>query len=212
VQPDFRRLLVRGFVVWTGVAITSYLLVRPLTWLLLPVLEAMIGLLQSDYFGELALRDIGGQPMIHMTCIVREPILLSPARTLVPGMRFDGGSTHAVHAILPLAILVVVLMSLPMRSARDGWRRTVRGLVAALVVLLLTTPVLLHGRVEAMLTEAALATGGTALDGTLLSHLFLFMEAGGRWLLPLLLGAIALHPAGTDRVFVPVQHAAPPRP
>lgn len=192
-MPDWQRLALRVLIAWTLVAIGTYLVARPLSQLMLPAVEVMIGLMQPDFFADLKIADVDGDPMIVMKGLVRTPIVLSPTRTLAAGTAFDGGSTHVVHAMVPIAILLTVLIAWPIRSAGEFRQRLWRGLLAALPVVALTTPALLVGRVYLLFEETSRSIGGQYGESMLI-NLFLFMESGGRWLLPLLLGVACVLP------------------
>ncbi|MBX9607234.1 MAG: hypothetical protein K2Y51_13500 [Gammaproteobacteria bacterium] len=190
-MPRGIELAGRVFVLWLVVTPAVYFLARPVLQISLPLLEIAIGALQSDYYPVLRIRHINGEPMITMRCVLRTPLHIAVGRTLPPGTDFDGGATHVAHVLLPLALFVWVAIA---RVAADGGRPRLLLLgLGALLVLSLTTPPLLAGRVASLL--AASAGEGDTVGAPPLEQLLLFMEGGGRWLVGIVLGILCAAPA-----------------
>ncbi len=190
-MPSRLELVGRVFVLWLVVTPAVYFLARPLLQVSLPALEVAVGALQSDYYPVLRIREVAGEPMITMRCVLRAPVRLDVSRTLPPGADFDGGGTHVAHVLLPLALFVWVAIARMVTGARRP-RPLVLGL-GALLVLSLTTPPLLAGRVASLL--AASAGDSDSFSALSLEQLLLFMEGGGRWLVGIALGILCAAPA-----------------
>ncbi|MGE0859305.1 MAG: hypothetical protein AB7P42_09375 [Gammaproteobacteria bacterium] len=168
-----------------------YFLARPLLQISLPALEIAVGALQSDYYPVLRIRQVAGQPMVTMRCVLRTPLRIASGRTLPPGADFDGGATHVAHVLLPLALFLWVAIARLVTNA--GRPRLLLLGIGAALVLSLTTPPLLAGRVASLL--AASAGDGDTFSALPLEHLLLFMEGGGRWLVGIVLGIVCAAPA-----------------
>jgi hypothetical protein len=189
------RLTLRGLSVGALLSGVAYAAARPLVEALLPLMELLVNSLQSDFLGHLRIIDAGSDPMIAMSCTTRKAIVLAPGQILPPHASFDGGSTHVMHALVPLVLFATVLCAWPVDRLREVVSRVTCGAIALLPLIALTTPLLLVGKVHALFAETAAAAGVTH-DAHFVVPLFLFMESGGRWLLPLILGTLCVLLAG----------------
>ena len=180
----------RVFLLWLVVTPAVFFLARPVLQFSLPALEIAVGALQSDYFPVLRIRQVDGEPMITMRCVLRTPLRLASGRTLPPGADFDGGATHVAHVLLPLALFVWVTIA---RLVTDAGRpRPLLLGLGAVLVLSLTTPPLLAGRVASLLASSA--ADSDTVSAVPLEQMLLFMEGGGRWLVGIALGILCAAP------------------
>ncbi|MGR8921320.1 MAG: hypothetical protein ACU85V_17020 [Gammaproteobacteria bacterium] len=104
-------------------------------------------------------------------------------------------STNVAHVLVPVVILMTGVLAWP----AAGWRQRAvlltAALPAAVLAVALTTPFLLAGKVEIALQNAA-AQARVARDAPFVLDWMLFTEAGGRWLVPLVLGCVCIALAG----------------
>jgi hypothetical protein len=197
------RLTLRGLCAGALLSGVAFATARPLMEAQLPLMEILVNSLQSDFLGHLRIIDAGSDPMIAMSCTTLKAIVLAPDQVLPPHASFDGGSTHVMHALVPLVLFMTVLCAWPVDRLREVVSRVAYGAVALLPLIALTTPLLLVGRIYVLFAETAAAAGVTH-DAPFIVPLFLFMESGGRWLLPLLLGTLCvLLAGGRDRPAFP---------
>lgn len=84
----------------------------------------------------------------------------------------------------------------PLGARRERRRRVIGAALLLPVMIALTTPVLLLGLVDTVLYPM-----GFSADGQLRALLqpFVFMEMGGRWLLPLVAATLCICVAATPR-------------
>jgi hypothetical protein len=125
---------------------------------------------------------------IELLANVVRPIRLSAEKFIPPGSLLSSG-THVVHTMVPIVILFSVLIAWPVRRIRQRVILLVLGLPTLLLVLGLTTPQLLAARVEMKIIEYKLQEGIISPEPFLIQWM-IFLETGGRWLLPLV-GAVA---------------------
>lgn len=119
---------------------------------------------------------------VSITAYVTRPIYVHHALTLNPGVTMTA-AIDAGHVLVPLVILFTALWAPPVVRRRDRARLVVLGLPAACIVLCLTIPFVLIGKIEMMLIEDAAKAG--ELHSSLLVDWMIFGESGGIWLMPL---------------------------
>jgi len=83
-------------------------------------------------------------------------------------------------------LLVTGIATWPFAGRREALLRVLLAAVALPVVLALTTPVLLVGRVQMWLVELAVQHRAGFHEPSVVTFM-IFMESGGRWLVPLVL-------------------------
>lgn len=166
------------------VAGATFLAQRWIASHLLPLLGVTVGLLQDDFTVHLQLLGEGVHTAIQATPFLLRPIPLAGDLALRPFVSLAPLTVNVDHALVPLVLLISGLASWPLAGWREAIVRAVFALVALLVVLVLTTPVLLVGMQQAAFVEAAQHHGGNPHEPALFT-LMIFMESGGRWLLPL---------------------------
>ncbi len=178
------RFGVRALVVWMIVCVAVFIAQRPLTALLLPYFELIVGLLQQDFTASLQLAQDGGQAVIRMTPFLLRPVALTDELALRPFVALAPFPVSVDHALVPLVLLMTGVASWPFAGIREAVVRLWLAIAAVPPVLALGTPVLLVGRQQIAFVEAALRQGAVFHEPGLVT-LMIFMESGGRWLLPL---------------------------
>lgn len=205
------RLSVRAVLAWCLLSGAGYLFAGPALRAFVPLMEFTIDTLQSGYRSHLALTDGQHDPRIVMSCSFDRPRFLPDGRFVAPDERVNCAYTDAVHAIVPIVIFLVTLVSWPATGRSEGIRRTLAALLALPCLVMLTTPVALMG-LQSMGANPGLYDGSQGQLAALLQP-FAIMELGGRWLLPLIaaLVCIRLAPAQPPQTTAPAWRW-PPRP
>ena len=181
------RLGIRALVVWLIVCIVMLLARRPLTAVLLPFFEVAIRLLQQDFAATLRLVEARGEAVIQMTPFLVRSIPLTDQLALAPFVPLKPFQVSVDHALVPLVLLISGVLSWPFASRREAAVRIGLMLLAALpVILVLSTPLLLVGQQQIIFVQEAARQGATFQEPFLVTFM-IFMESGGRWLLPLAL-------------------------
>lgn len=164
---------------------------------MLPVFELILGLVQPDFVSVVHLeRADSGVQLVTANIYTTAAVVFGPGKLLPPHALFVTVTTEAVHALLPPAILQAALLAWPMESRREAFARLAWGLAAVILVLCLTTPLFLAGRLEMSLSQSALAAGLKVrwFRSPLLVWM-VFTEMGGRWLLPIVLATLCISQA-----------------
>lgn len=198
-------LLLRGLVAWALAIALGVLCGRAVVDTLRPAMEAVTEGLSAEYAPHYYWND--EQPDMLM---LRADLLTPHAVTLASGVRRGQvitTGTNLFHALVPPVIVVALVVSWPLR----GWRRRaaagVLAVPAAALSLLLTSPFLLAGKVEALLRAYA-ANAGLEREGSLVYQWMAMSEGGARWALPLLLALACI--ALANRLAPPGRGHAPP--
>ncbi|MDR3414865.1 MAG: hypothetical protein P4L83_01650 [Nevskia sp.] len=189
-SPDPIRLSLRMLVAWCVLSAAGFIFVRPITSALLPVMESASNGMQSEFIVDLSLEDAPGGPAIRMECTTRHPVALGSGNVVPAYGVFEGGSVDAVHALVPVVIFLVVIAAWPFAGYRELAVRLLGTALPLPVIVALTTSLLLVERVEVFLNHAA--TYRTESQFVVMTQPFVFMESGGRWLLPLLAAALCV--------------------
>jgi hypothetical protein len=188
------RLSLRVLLTWAGLAVVLLIGGRVLLTAMLPLFNVFIDLMQPDFVPSLEIaRDADGW-VVRLRPLIAKAIAVGPGTIIPPGTRLDWFSTSLDHTLVPILLFFTALLSWPTTSAREWGLRVLTGLPALLVVLLLSAPILLIGRVQMWLTELAVRNGAPFHEPAWVTFM-IFMESGGRWLLPLV-AAVACISAG----------------
>jgi hypothetical protein len=187
-RRDLWRLGIRVLLVWMMICTVAYLAQRPLATASLPSFEWVIGLLQQDFSASLKIVDQAGHLSIEMTPYLLRPVPLTEQLALRPYVTLPPSMVNVDHALVPMVLLLTGIAAWPWVRRREMVLRALLTLVVSPLILAIGTPVLLAGRQQIAFLEAALQHG-TRVHEPFLVTLMIFMESGGRWLLPLTLAA-----------------------
>jgi hypothetical protein len=189
------RFGIRALLVWVVVSLAMLAAQRSLMALLLPYFDLVIRLLQSDLSPTLRLTEEGGSWLIQMTPFLLRPVGLTDQLALRPFIALEPISVHVDHALVPLVLLITAVASWPFASRIEALVRVLLAAPAVPALLALTTPVLLTGLAQMSIVELALKHGANFHEPGLVT-LLIFMESGGRWLLPLALAVACVVASG----------------
>jgi hypothetical protein len=103
---------------------------------------------------------------------------------LPPATRLGPVSISLVHTLVPLALLLTALAAWPCAARREAMCRFAIAFPAILVVVFATVPLHLAALLEAYVDAHRLADGDVPVALPVVEGM-LFLEAGGRWLIPL---------------------------
>jgi hypothetical protein len=147
-------------------------------------MEGMIDDMQADYMARLAFIDVLGNPEITMSCRATHELFL-PGGRIIPFLgTVDCARMDAFHALVPLVIFLVAVVGWPTRDWSETRKRIVVALLMMPCIVVLSAPMVLVG-LEDMGRNPDLYIPTPGKVTTYLQP-FVFMEMGGRWLLPLL--------------------------
>jgi len=185
------RLCLRALVVWVCASAAMLPAQRALAEAVLPYFDFVSRLLQSGFVASLHIVEIKGQWMVEATPLLLQAVPLGDQAALRQFIELPPFLVEVNHALGPPVLLIAASTAWP----SSGWRELVLRLlldVAALPLLLaLTTPLLMVGQVQMWILELA-AQHGARLHEPAPVTAMIFMECGGRWLLPLGLAVVAV--------------------
>ena len=183
-------LALRGLSAWVVLVALGYVAGPALTELLLPAYEAVTELLLSDFSARLSVAEIEGIRHIRLNAVVTHEFALTE-RVTVPVGREVPASITVLHSMVPAVILLTAVLAWPAASLARFALRLAAALVAVVLTLSVINPIHLVGNLERGVQSAILQLGGER-DTPLLLKSMLFMEGGGRWVLPLVAGVLCV--------------------
>jgi hypothetical protein len=154
----------------------------------LPFFTTIIDKISPDYSPVLNIAMHEQAYSIDLLANITRPIRLSGEKFLPPGTLLTAGS-HVIHTMVPMVILFTVLIAWPVKRIKERVIVLLLGLPMVYIVLGLTTPQLLAGRIAIKIFEYK-AREGIVPPEPFIIQWMIFVESGGRWLLPLA-GAIS---------------------
>jgi len=177
-------LLLRGLVAWALAIALGVLCGRGVVDTLRPAMETITEGLSEEYAPRYYWHE--EQPDMLM---LRADLLTPSAVTLASGVRRGQvvtTGTNLFHVLVPPVIVVALVACWPLRGWRQYATAAALAVPAATLSLLLTSPFLLAGKVEALLRAYA-ANTGLEREDSLVYQWMTMSEGGARWALPLLL-------------------------
>lgn len=88
---------------------------------------------------------------------------------------------------MPAVIAITVSLALPTASLKDGFKSTLVTLTAAVLLVVITSGILIAGKVQIVIAEGYLQAGLPAPQSPLIWTVIV-MESGGTWLLSIVVG------------------------
>jgi TRAP-type uncharacterized transport system fused permease subunit len=206
------RFTLRLLVVYLVVTLVVLLAGRRLLEIALPAMEVAVNVLQQDFSGSLAMVQRERDWVIEMQPMTVRFIPLGNEISVRQFRPLPRCFTHVDHTLVPIVLLLTALIAWPTRKRREAVVRVVLGGAAAAFLLFASAPLLLVGQAQLALVGLAKANGGSMSEPMLLT-LMIFMETGGRWLLPIVLAVacIGIARSSTYGVDPAVPEPAQPR-
>lgn len=185
------RIALRIACVGVTLGAATGLLAPLLARLLIPLFQIALDLMQPQISTAMAVVNVQGQWMIELRPMTLETIALFGDKVLAPFVRLDPIRTHVDHSLLPLLLLATMVCAWPAHGVRERIERLVWAVAAALALTFATVPLYLAGRFDLEVARF-IANNGGGMHRRPLVEAMVFMESGGRWLLPLLLAAVCI--------------------
>ena len=183
------KLSLRGALAWFILSAIGFLFAHTITAALSRLMERVIDVLQSDFIAHLTIVGTRGGAKIVMSCTATRELVL-PRGRIVPLLgSFNCAGADAIHALVPIVIFSVAVAAWPVGQWREMLRRMVGYALLLPVVVAVTTPLLLMGLVESRLHPESFRADA---QWTALIQPWIFMEMGGRWLLPLMAALLCI--------------------
>lgn len=183
-----RDCALRLCVGWLVCSALGYVLCAPLLAACAPLVTYAVRALAPELRSTVVYVDDGAGPQLLLDARSVRPIVLDSELVIPAGQELPARA-NGVHVLVPLILLVSALGALPVRSARERSALLLAALPGGLVLLLATAPFQLLGLIELALQEFAL-DHGVARGTPWHLQWMLFLEGGGRWVLPLALAAL----------------------
>jgi hypothetical protein len=150
---------------------------------LFPFLKAVIMTMTSEISPSLNLVKSSSQPdySIELSAWVLRPIYLNAGQFIAPGTELKS-SAHLLHALVPLVIEGVIVLVWPVQHRSQRCLLIALGLLTAVMVVMVTVPAQLLGKLELSFQDVALTGKNPRIEPWFVEWM-VFCEMGGRWLL-----------------------------
>lgn len=158
---------------------------------LLPLLQLAIDALDGDWLSRLAVADRPGGAVLQLQVLTRSGIPLGAGVFIAKNTTLSA-TMQILHAYVPVAILLAMLMAWPVAEPLRKLRLLLSGGVLGVLILLLTVPTQLVGLLEMPYQEAALAADSHYRPDWFMDWL-VFCETGGNLLLAFLAAGLCIH-------------------
>lgn len=169
---------------WALLSVAGLVAGAPLLRAVLPWFEPICAALLPGLAASLRVEERAPDTVIVLSLQALDAFRLGAHVVVHPLERLEA-STTLLHNLVPPVLLFTALAALPVRGWRERLLLFALGFPALVVVLALITPFHLAGLVETSFQDAA-GTLGLARPPPWTLRWMLFLEGGGRWLLPLL--------------------------
>jgi len=169
----------------------AYVFGRPLLAWTLPWQAQWIEWLQPGFVIVLSLDPGAGAAAITMKPVTLQPIALTGDYVIPAEARLPASSTNLDHSLLPIVILLTALLGWPTRRWREFAFRAALALPCLLLILACTAPLLLAAKLQMQMLQVIAALGASSPPTALVTTM-LFMESGGRWLLPIVCATVCI--------------------
>lgn len=184
-----RACALRLCVVWLLGSVLCFAWSAPILDGLAPVIGAAVRVIAPALDATVRYVEDDAVPQLLLDATAADAIVLAPGLTVPAGQPLPARAS-GVHVLVPLVLLASALGALPARHARERLWLSLSALPFGLLTVLVTAPFQLVGLVEVAFQDFALSRGLERAAPVSLRWM-LFLEGGGRWLVPLALAALA---------------------
>ncbi|MET3109365.1 hypothetical protein AAKU58_004217 [Oxalobacteraceae bacterium GrIS 1.18] len=186
------EVFARIMIAWLAASLIGIYFGQAILSLFEPFIKSIILLVQADFSPTLDIVNQNGSSVMRLLPLTIRPYQLTPDMRLREGFTLDAVTTAVDHAILPLVILAMILIAWPFRHGiREISLRIAFGVLGAIIVMGVTTPLFLAARVQMNTMIFALQVGGNPKKPFLIDWM-IFTESGGRWLIPIAIAILCI--------------------
>ena len=171
--------------VWALVSIAMAILGKSIIEILLPLIQAFINLLTDKFECQLSIFSLSDSSKVQCAATLLKDIYIAEVPVAPRGYNL-AYQTNLIHSLVPIVILFTILFSWPGSEHKEMILLFMLGVIAAMLITILVTAILLIGSIDAQLFEVAQRETIQHLDMPITMKLVIFLETGGRWLLPVI--------------------------
>ena len=190
MNTDYRRFVLKMLLAWLLVSALTIIAGQYLLAPLLPLLKAILQFMAPEMLPRLSLEAAAGGGILQLEVWVMAAIRLTVGVVIPKGVILKS-STHIVHVLLPVSLLIALLLVWPLHTLRDRLILLGLGMAAAVLILLATIPALLLGVLEMQFQEAA-QNARPDYQPPWFMDWMIFCEMGGSFLLAAIAGYLCI--------------------
>ncbi len=181
---------VRLLLCWLLLSVLVFVFREQVALALLPIFNLAANIFSDGYVAKILLAEGEKGAVLQINALVaqdmyRQNIAIAPAGTVIKA----GGTL--IHGLVPLVLYLVALLSWPARLKVTSLALLL-SIPVLLCVLVFTEVTLLVGQVEAIIFNAASNVSAKPLSEPFIMRWLVFVEVGGRWVIPLVAAAVCL--------------------
>jgi hypothetical protein len=183
MPEGLKGIAIRLVVAWLLLSAAGFWQGAELLRWCVPLFASIARLITPELASHVEILGEGPTAQILLDARVARPIWFDDTRGVGTGMPLPS-RVNAVHALVPLVILWTALLAVPAHGVRERMLALVLAIPVSAAVLAATTPFHLVGLIELSIQSYAKSLGIERSPPFALSWM-IFLEGGGRWLLPL---------------------------
>lgn len=182
------------FFYWLTISILLFFYGKPVLSSLLPLLSTTFNNIADSYQGMLTIgeSDLKTKHLaVQVNVTLVKDVYIQGIPVAPAGYRL-ASATDFIHNLVPVVIFYTLILSFPMKLVWSRFMAIALSVPLMLIVLVATIPTLLAGHIEAQLFQAAQNVAKKELNEPFIMDWVVFIETGGRWLIPLVLALICV--------------------
>lgn len=176
-------LSLRLLLSWLGVVGLFLYFDETIVNLFLPMVKFIIEALRPNFDVMLNITSHDKGALIQATFLSTGPIQVAQTQLMPVGVKISAG-TFVLHSMVPLIILATGVLAYPVKSIKERVYIILLSCPFFAFLFAITTPYLLLAHIEMTFHNTAQKYGQLPND-TIVIPWTLFLEGGGRWLLPI---------------------------
>ncbi|MEM8844039.1 MAG: hypothetical protein AAGB35_03260 [Pseudomonadota bacterium] len=180
--------IVRVVIVWALLSIIFLIIGRYFIIAFLPYLTFLLDIFAYNYTNALTITNDGFSSLIQTKITTTAIIYVNAIAVAPPGIELVA-STNLVHSLVPVVILYTILLSWPNVAPKELVYLLIVSIPIMLLILGVSVASILTSHIQAAFFEEAMRISDRFIDPPFVVNWAIFLESGGRWLLPII-GAI----------------------
>lgn len=184
--PSITRLTLFSIFIWVALSILFYFIGPYIIHFLLPFFSFILNFMSDNHVSVLSINTIDGNQAIQAVTTTIRTIQFTDNLILSPGFQVQP-ITNVIHNLVPLVIFYSVVLAWPGMILKERIILCLLGVPVSFIMLSILIPTILAGHIESQLLSSAEAQLGRMLETPFIMKLVVFMETGGRWLMPLIM-------------------------
>ena len=179
----FLNVSIRLIVAWLSISLLGLVASRQIISLFVPYFNGIVDILLVEFDTVVKLVTSENKDLVYLGATAVRPIVENGVIVVSPGQLVTSAA-DVIHTLVPIVILYSALVAWPVPKVRDRMTLIMLGIPLVFIMLGFITPVHLAGLIEMTIYNRAYKSSADFSEPLLISWV-VFLESGGRWLIPL---------------------------